>query len=191
MHFNFALFLNFLFAFFFLSACQGFKFDPWPETPYGVYHTVHKGQTLFRIAQAYGIDLEILRRANHIRDASKIKTGMQLWIPGASRVLSVQKTKSRSTSTVTRSAKEKPTVKPRKGFLIWPTKGTLTSGFGKRNGRKHEGIDIAAPKGTPIYAAAAGKVVFSGWGPTGYGKMVIIKHKNHLSTVMRTIQKYS
>ena len=172
-----------LFAFLSLSACQGFKFDPWPETPYGVYHTVHKGQTLFRIAQAYGIDLEILRRANHIRDASKIKTGMQLWIPGASRVLPVQKTKRHSTSTVTRSAKKKPTVKPRKGFLIWPTKGTLTSGFGKRNGRKHEGIDIAAPKGTPIYAAAAGKVVFSGWGPTGYGKMVIIKHRNHLSTV--------
>ena len=173
----------FLFAFLFLSACQGFKFDPWPETPYGVYHTVHKGQTLFRIAQAYGIDLEILRRANHIRDASKIKTGMQLWIPGASRVLPVQKTKSHSTPTVTRSAKKKPTVEPRKGVLIWPTKGTLTSGFGKRNGRKHEGIDIAAPKGTPIYAAAAGKVVFSGWGPTGYGKMVIIKHRNHLSTV--------
>ena len=173
----------FLFAFLFLSACQGFKFDPWPETPHGVYHTVHKGQTLFRIAQAYGIDLEILRRANHIRDASKIKTGMQLWIPGASRALTVQKTKSRSISTVTRSTKEKPTVKPRKGFLIWPTKGTLTSGFGKRNGRKHEGIDIAGPKGTPIYAAAAGKVVFSGWGPTGYGKMVIIKHRNHLSTV--------
>ena len=173
----------FLFVFLFLSACQGFKFDPWPETPYGVYHTVHKGQTLFGIAQAYDIDLEILRRANHIRDASKIKAGMQLWIPGASRVLAVKKTKSRSTSTVTRSAKKKPTVKPRKGFLIWPTKGTLTSGFGKRNGRKHEGIDIAAPKGTPIYAAAAGKVVFSGWGPTGYGKMVIIKHRNYITTV--------
>ena len=188
----------FIFAFLFLSACQGFKFDPWTETPYGVHHTVHKGQTLFGIAKAYGIDLEVLRRANHIRDASKIKTGMQLWIPGASRVLDVQKTQNRSTSTVTRStkkkrtvkprtvtrsAKKKHTVKPRKGFLIWPTKGTLTSGFGKRNGRKHEGIDIAAPKGTAIYAAAAGKVVFSGWGPTGYGKMVIIKHRNHLSTV--------
>ena len=173
----------FIFSFLFLSACQGFKFDPWPETPYGVHHTVHKGQTLFGIAKAYGIDVDVLRRTNHIRDASKIKAGMQLWIPGASRVLDVQKTQNHSTSTVTRSAEKKRTVKPRKGFLIWPTKGILTSGFGKRNGRKHEGIDIAAPKGTAIYAAAAGKVVFSGWGPTGYGKMVIIKHKHHLSTV--------
>ena len=173
----------FIFAFLFLSACQGFKFDPWPETHYGVHHTVHKGQTLFGIAKAYGIDVEVLRRANHIRNASKIKAGIQLWIPGASHVLSVPKTKGRSSTPITRSAKKMPTVKPRKGILIWPTKGTLTSGFGKRNGRKHEGIDIAAPKGTPIYAAAAGKVVFSGWGPTGYGKMVIIKHRNHLSTV--------
>ena len=67
----------FLFAFLFMSACQGFKFDPWPEASRGVYHTVHKGQTLFGIAQAYKIDLEVLRRANHIRDASKIKTGTQ------------------------------------------------------------------------------------------------------------------
>ena len=173
----------FLFSFLFLSACQGFKHNPWPETPYGVHHTVQKGQTLFSIAQAYGIDLEVLRQANHIRDASKIKAGIQLWIPGPSRVLAVPKNQSPSFSTTTRSAKKKPTVKPLKGILIWPTKGTLTSRFGKRNGRKHEGIDIAAPKGTPIYAAAAGKVVFSGWGPTGYGKMVIIKHRNHLTTV--------
>ena len=166
-----------------MSACQGFKFDPWPEASRGVYHTVHKGQTLFGIAQAYKIDLEVLRRANHIRDASKIKTGTQLWIPGASRVFAIPKTRNPSSSTATRYAKKKPTVKPRKGILIWPTKGALTSGFGKRNGRKHEGIDIAAPKGTPIYAAAAGKVVFSGWGPTGYGKMVIIKHRNYLTTV--------
>ncbi len=175
----------FLIAFLFLSACQGFKFDPWPETPYGIHHTVQKGQTLYRIAEVYEIDMEVLRRANHIRDASKIKVGTQLWIPGASRVLSVPTTSGSSTSSRSRSARKKnaPTVKPRKGFLIWPTKGTLTSGFGRRNGRKHEGIDIAAPKGTPIHSAAAGEVVFSGWGPTGYGKMVIVKHKNHLTTV--------
>jgi lipoprotein NlpD len=171
----------FIIAFLFLTACQGFKFDPWPDKQFGIHHTVQKGQTLYRIAQAYEIDLEVLRRANFIRDASKIKVGMQLWIPGASRVLSVPT----ASSSPSRSAKKKksPTVKPRRGILIWPTKGTLTSSFGKRNGRKHEGIDIAAPKGTPIYSAAAGKVVFSGWGPTGYGKMVIIKHQHHLTTV--------
>jgi murein DD-endopeptidase MepM/ murein hydrolase activator NlpD len=42
---------------------------------------------------------------------------------------------------------------------------------------------VGARKGTPVVAAAAGKVMFSGWGPTGYGLMVIIKHKNNLTTV--------
>ena len=129
--------------------------------------------------------MEVLRRANHIRDASKIKVGTQLWIPGARRVLSIPTTSTSSGYSRFKSVNKKniPTVKPRKGILIWPTKGTLTSGFGNRNGRRHEGIDIAAPKGTPIKAAAAGEVVFSGWGPTGYGKMVILEHKNNLTTV--------
>ena len=177
-HNNFKLLFFIVFLFF--TACQGFRFDPWPDRQYGIHHTVQKGQTLYRIALAYEIDLEVLRRANHIRDPSKIKEGMQLWIPGASRVRTLPKASSHL-----RSAKKKktPTVKSRRGILIWPTKGTLTSSFGKRNGRKHEGIDIAAPKGTPIYSAADGKVVFSGWGPTGYGKMVIIKHQHHLTTV--------
>jgi len=175
----------FLLTYLFLTACQGFQFDPWPETQYGIYHTVQKGQTLYRIAQVYEIDMEVLSRANHIRDASKIKVGTQLWVPGARRVLSIPRTSTPSDSSHFRSANKKniPTVRPRKGILIWPTKGTLTSGFGNRNGRRHEGIDIAAPKGTPINAAAAGEVVFSGWGPTGYGKMVILEHKNHLTTV--------
>ena len=175
----------FFIAFLFLTACQGFQFDPWPDKQFGIHHTVQKGQTLYRIAQAYDIDLEVLRRANFIRDASKIKVGMQLWIPGASRVRRVPTASSPTTSSPSRSAKKKnsPTVKPLKGVLVWPTTGTLTSSFGKRDGRQHEGIDIAAPKGTPIYSAAAGEVVFSGWGPTGYGKMVIIKHEYHLTTV--------
>ena len=72
---------------------------------------------------------------------------------------------------------------PVKNYLRWPVKGTLTSTFGRRGGRKHDGIDIGASKGTPVYAAADGKVVFSDWGPTGYGLMIIIKHEHHLTTV--------
>ncbi len=159
----------------FLAGCQGFQFDPWPDTGEGVYHTVQKGQTLYRIAKAYELNVEVLRRANHIGDPTKLREGTRLWIPGARRVLQIP--------SHTAKKKTSPTVKPRKGFFIWPTKGTLTSRFGMRNGRKHEGIDIAAPKGTPIHSAADGNVVFSGWGPTGYGKMVIIKHKHHLTTL--------
>lgn len=61
------------------------------------------------------------------------------------------------------------------GF-IWPTKGVLTSGYGWRWGRMHRGIDIAADVGTPIYAAASGKVAYAGWNSGGYGYMVEIEH---------------
>jgi len=62
-----------------------------------------------------------------------------------------------------------------KGF-IWPAKGALTSGYGWRWGRMHKGIDIAAPIGTPIVAAAPGVVVKAGWNSGGYGNLVDIQH---------------
>lgn len=61
------------------------------------------------------------------------------------------------------------------GF-VWPTQGTLTSGYGWRWGRMHRGIDIAGPVGTPIVAAAPGVVVRSGWNSGGYGNLVDIRH---------------
>ncbi|HET7833414.1 MAG TPA: peptidoglycan DD-metalloendopeptidase family protein [Gallionella sp.] len=66
--------------------------------------------------------------------------------------------------------------------LEWsmPTNGRLISGFSETGNRK--GIDIAGKLGQPIYASASGKVVYSGSGLRGYGKLVIIKHSsNYLS----------
>ena len=66
------------------------------------------------------------------------------------------------------------------GF-IWPVNGTVTSGYGWRWGRLHEGVDIAAPSGTPIWAAAAGTVIYAGW-LGGYGNLVVVDHGNGLAT---------
>lgn len=66
---------------------------------------------------------------------------------------------------------------------LWPTKGVITSGFGWRWGRMHQGIDIAAPIGTPIYASASGTVVDAGWTDGGYGNLVTIKHDDGSSTL--------
>lgn len=61
------------------------------------------------------------------------------------------------------------------GSLLWPTNGALTSPYGWRWGAMHRGIDIGAPSGTPIYAAASGTVFFSGW-MGGYGYLILIDH---------------
>ncbi|NEQ20914.1 MAG: peptidoglycan DD-metalloendopeptidase family protein [Microcoleus sp. SIO2G3] len=61
------------------------------------------------------------------------------------------------------------------GF-IWPAKGVLTSGYGRRWGRMHKGIDIAASVGTPVFAAGPGVIVSAGWNSGGYGNLVEIQH---------------
>lgn len=66
---------------------------------------------------------------------------------------------------------------PRKfNGYIWPAEGVFTSGYGRRWGRMHRGIDIAAPIGTPIVAAAPGEVLFAGWNNGGYGNLVKLRH---------------
>lgn len=62
------------------------------------------------------------------------------------------------------------------GEYAWPARGILTSGYGWRWGRMHRGIDIAAPTGTPISAAADGVVEFAGWNSGGYGNLVDVRH---------------
>ena len=66
---------------------------------------------------------------------------------------------------------------------IWPTKGVLTSGYGRRWGRMHKGIDIAAPIGTPVVAAAPGVVISAGWNSGGYGNLVEIQHPDGSLTI--------
>ena len=61
---------------------------------------------------------------------------------------------------------------------MWPARGTMTSGYGWRWGRMHKGIDIAAPIGTPIMAAAPGEVIFAGWNSGGYGNLVKLQHSD-------------
>ncbi len=66
----------------------------------------------------------------------------------------------------------------------WPMQaGVISSEFGQRGGRAHEGIDIAADVGEPIYAASSGTVIYSDDGLSGYGRTVIVRHVNETTTL--------
>jgi murein DD-endopeptidase MepM/ murein hydrolase activator NlpD len=73
------------------------------------------------------------------------------------------------------------TASPSASGYIWPVSGVLTSGFGWRWGRMHEGIDIAVGSGTPVHAAAGGTVIVAGW-VGGYGNLVVIDHGGGVAT---------
>lgn len=75
-----------------------------------------------------------------------------------------------------------PPPPPTSGDLIWPSGGVVTSSFGPRWGRMHNGIDIAASSGTPVVAVKAGTVIQArAYG--GYGNMVIIDHGSGFTTL--------
>ncbi len=73
------------------------------------------------------------------------------------------------------------TSTPSAAGLVWPVSGPITSPFGWRWGRLHQGIDIGASTGTPIHAAAAGTVIYCGW-EQGYGNFVVLDHGGNLAT---------
>lgn len=85
------------------------------------------------------------------------------------------------TTTVPKATYTGPTVNTNLGItLIKPVSGSISSRFGVRSRDNHKGLDISAPKGTAIKAAAAGTVTFAGYGSntngySGYGNIVVIK----------------
>ncbi|MBI2880882.1 MAG: M23 family metallopeptidase [Candidatus Tectomicrobia bacterium] len=164
----------------------------------GIYHTIRPGETLWRISQTYGVDLEEVVKANHIGDPRRIVAGTKIFIPGASRVLEVPPRlhgaavgkappwPGRETRVPTGPLPRGPSARvtlPAEVDFIWPIKGRVTSFFGRRGRAMHQGVDIAAPTGTQIRAAEEGMAIFSDRGPGGYGLMVILRHPNGFHTI--------
>ena len=67
--------------------------------------------------------------------------------------------------------------------MLWPVEGTLSSPFGRREGRAHDGIDLAVAEDTPVRAACDGVVAYAGNGLRGYGNVVIVRHAGGLATL--------
>lgn len=139
---------------------------------YPVTHVVVAGDTIYHIANEYGVSVGRLMAANGLSDSRELRVGQVLTIPGAYRGASIG-TASVHPYTGERAERQ----------FHWPVaRGVVSSGFGIRNGAMHDGVDIAAPVGTPVYAADSGIVVFSG-ALHGYGNTVIIRHDDNYATV--------
>jgi lipoprotein NlpD len=64
--------------------------------------------------------------------------------------------------------------------FVWPVKGRILAGFSEPN---NKGVDIAGKPGDPVHAAAPGRVMYTGTGIRGYGKLIVIKHDNNFNSV--------
>ena len=171
------------FAVILLTGC-GSKSVSLPQGPArgatGVYHAVRAGENLFRIGKAYDVPFEELARLNGIRDASQISVGQKIFIPGATRPLPVETIT--PTDAVAPSRAAPLAQEPNGERLLWPVNGAINSSYGPRGASFHDGIDIAAPEGTLIYAVERGEVVYSDQ-LRGYGNMVIIRHAGAIASV--------
>ncbi|HMK74597.1 MAG TPA: M23 family metallopeptidase [Thermodesulfobacteriota bacterium] len=170
-------------AVFFLNTCAPHKVPP--ERPSvtqgvkGVYHVVERHQTLYRICKTYRVDLKEVASLNRIADPSKIETGQRIFIPGAKKVLKVE---IYIDDVVAEPAETAKTAYKKLDF-IWPVEGKISNTFEEAESRRHQGIDISTPIGTPIKASNAGKVLYSNNGIRGYGNLIILRHSEEYVTV--------
>jgi murein DD-endopeptidase MepM/ murein hydrolase activator NlpD len=159
----------------------------------GRYHRVRSGESIWRIASVYRVDVQQLAEYNNVFNPNDVQPGMHLYIPPRPRRVGYKKLpfggqlKVAETSKKRRARKRKKgedynkPIRVYRGRFVWPVNGKVTSPFGVRNGQRHDGIDISAKQGTPIRAAAAGRVVFSGK-MRGYGNLILVRHKDDFFT---------
>jgi murein DD-endopeptidase MepM/ murein hydrolase activator NlpD len=145
-----------------------------------ITHTVRSGETLWAIANRYGTNVEDVMALNEVGDSDWIKPGQRLLISGAS--LPRHRQTGAQAGPPRRPVMADARAIQASGTFLWPARGVLTSRFGWRYRRHHDGIDVASPTGSPIYAARDGVVEFSGW-KGGYGRVVFVDHGAGVTTV--------
>jgi len=172
-----------------------------------VIRYVRPNDTLYSIGNMFDVDYKLIAKRNHIPYPYHVYVGQRLYIdriapktddPAAVKIRRLAYTKKTASKKRIRKPPRKKVNKHKKhnpvhsshkskarsysGKLRWPIKPIVTSKFGRRGSRMHDGIDIGAKEGTPIHAAASGEVVYSDSRLSGYGKLIIIRHGKNLFT---------
>lgn len=169
--------------------------------PRDFVHTVIRGDTLSGVSRKYGVGMYLLAKVNGLVPPYLIRIGQKLRVPGSVKTTRSHETvAARTTRNISREpvqsgpattmvqprAKPKPAAPAKAvpkpppasgaGFL-WPTRGKILSAFGaKAKGLQNDGINIAAARGAPVYAAENGVVAYAGNQIRGFGNLLLIKH---------------
>lgn len=140
-------------------------------------HYVERGDTLYSVAWRYGIDWRNLARWNDLDPPYMIYPGRHLKLDPDAVVDSPPGLSSSGSGQASGASRPIPAV-PRR--WQWPAQGEVLRDYAAS--RPRHGIDIGGNVGDPVYAADAGRVVYSGTGLKGYGNLLIIKHdRSYLS----------
>jgi lipoprotein NlpD len=144
--------------------------------PAGTWHVMAPGESLEEIARRADVPMADLLEINGLGDAVDARPGRLIYVLA-------------SPSQVAAAPGPDDTLPPlamTETALRWPLapeRIIVGSPFGRREGRPHEGIDLPAPVGTPVFAAGDGRVVYAGNGIRGYGNMIVVRHAGDLLTV--------
>ena len=139
--------------------------------------SMYKDETSIRVKGIYG-EKEVVADVTKVNG---IETGRT--------ILSEKMIKEPKTQIIVKGTKDPP---PKKGTgtFSYPARGSITSRYGMRWGRRHTGIDIGAPYGSDVKASDGGEVTFVGY-QGGYGKLIIIDHGANFVSYYGHLSKYS
>lgn len=154
---------------------------PGPST-----YTVRRGDNLYRIGLAHGMTTEEIAALNGLRPPYEIHPGQELRVRGQARRVAQAPRRPDAASGGSDARPADPTPQtpapnpsPAAAAPVnfaWPLDGAVIAPFGSGQGRRLDGIRIAARVGEPVRAAAAGEVVYVGNELQGYGELVLIRH---------------
>jgi hypothetical protein len=164
---SFSGFLLLIFILQFAVSCTQLR---QPAAQSGIWYIWKSQDTLESVSKELGTSSDKIRKENNIFDPDDLIPGMRIWISA-----------SRSASAKEKEEKA-PVEASSPGKMIWPSQGTISSGFGMRHGRMHTGIDITRDKGTEIRAALGGRVEFTGR-QNGFGRTIILNHGRGIKTL--------
>lgn len=171
---------------------------PAPKT-----YKVRAGDSIYSVSRLFAVDQSEITRLNNLRAPYTIQQGQMLRLPSvdnaqpanvarASGAAKVRSVPPKPSSKITRAQREKITAQTpaRAGKFKKPVEGKIASRFGPKKGGLHnDGVNISAPRGTPVRAAENGVVVYAGNELRGSGNLILIRHQGRLMTAYAHMDK--